>query len=72
MQAEECRAAFKRLFPSRAAAAAFLGYNERTIRRWQSGELPVPVTVAKLTAVMIRRDMPPAQVDNEWMREMGL
>lgn len=72
MQAEECRAAFKRLFPTRAAAAAFLGYNERTIRRWQSGELPVPMTVAKLTAVMIRREMPPAIVDNEWMREMGL
>lgn len=72
MQAEECRAAFKRLFPSRAAAAAFLGYDERTIRRWYYGELPVPMPVAKLTALMIRRDLTPDAVNEDWMREMGL
>ncbi len=72
MQAKECRAAFKRLFPSRAAAAAFLGYNERTVRRWQSGELPVPIPVSKLTAIMIRERYTPDEINHYWMREMGL
>ncbi len=72
MQAEECREAFKRLFPSREAAARFFGKDERTVRRWQAGDWPVPASVAKLTAVMIRLDLTPERVDDEWMREMGL
>lgn len=72
MQAEECRAAFKRLFQTRAEAARFLGYDERTIRRWFSGDLPVPVPVSKLTATMISRDLSAHDINNDWMREMGL
>lgn len=54
--------AIDRLGLSQRAAGAFLGVDERTSRRWVSGESTVPESVAKLLRLMIRMNVKPADV----------
>lgn len=54
--------AIDRLGLSQRAAGAFLGVDERTSRRWVSGESTVPESVAKLLRLMIRMKIRPEDV----------
>jgi hypothetical protein len=38
---------------TQSEAGNFLGYDQRTVRRWLSGELPVPRIVALLLEIMM-------------------
>ena len=54
--------AIDRLGLSQRAAGRFLGVEERTSRRWISGESAVPESVAKLLRLMIARKINPDDV----------
>lgn len=54
--------AIGRLGLSQRAAGAFLGVDERTSRRWVSGESPIPEMAAKLLRLMIRLKLKPEDV----------
>ena len=63
MTADEYRAALDALGLTQAGAGHFLGYNERTSRRWADGELEVPLVVEKFLRLMLARHIKPDQVD---------
>lgn len=54
--------AIERLGLSQRAAGRFLGVEERTSRRWISGESAIPESVAKLLRLMIARKISPDDV----------
>lgn len=54
--------AIDRLGLSQRAAGAFLGVDERTSRRWVSGDSAVPESAAKLLRLMIRLKLSPSEV----------
>lgn len=54
--------AIDRLGLSQRAAGAFLGVDERTSRRWVSGDSEIPESVAKLLRLMIRLKLNPEDV----------
>jgi DNA-binding transcriptional regulator YiaG len=54
--------AIDRLGLSQRAAGAFLGVDERTSRRWVSGDSAIPESVAKLLRLMIRLKIKPEDV----------
>lgn len=54
--------AIDRLGLSQRAAGAFLGVDERTSRRWVSGDSAIPESVAKLLRLMIRLKLKPEDV----------
>ncbi len=54
--------AIERLGMSQRAAGAFLGVDERTSRRWISGESAVRESVAKLLRLMIKLKITPEDV----------
>lgn len=49
--------AIDRLGLSQRAAGKFLGVDERTSRRWVSGDSAIPESVAKLLRLMIRLNL---------------
>lgn len=63
MTANQYRTAIEKLGLSQRGAAAFLGVDERTSRRWALDEIPVPDSVAKLLRLMVRLKLKPEDVD---------
>jgi hypothetical protein len=49
---------------SQVKAAEFLGFDPRTSRRWISGELAVPKTVAMLLELMVKLKVRPDWAEN--------
>jgi hypothetical protein len=49
---------------SQVKAAEFLGFDPRTSRRWISGELVVPKTVAMLLELMVKLKVTPDWAEN--------
>lgn len=47
---------------SQRSAAKFLGVDERTSRRWISGEAPIPEATAKLLRLMVKLKLDPEDV----------
>jgi hypothetical protein len=47
---------------TQVSAGRFFGYDERTARRWATGELPVPIAVAYLLELMEAFDLTPDAV----------
>jgi hypothetical protein len=56
------REALAALDLTQGAAARFVKVDERTSRRWATGEIPVPRAVALLLCVMIAKKISPARV----------
>jgi DNA-binding transcriptional regulator YiaG len=56
------RTAIEKLGLSQRGAAAFLGVDERTSRRWALGEAQIPQSVAMLLKLMIRLKLKPEDV----------
>lgn len=56
------RAAIDKLGLSQRGAAAFLGVDERTSRRWALGEAQIPESVAMLLRLMIKLKLKPEDV----------
>ncbi|MGE0278424.1 MAG: helix-turn-helix domain-containing protein [Nitrospiraceae bacterium] len=56
------RAAIEKLGLSQRGAAAFLGVDERTSRRWALGEAQIPESVSMLLKLMIRLKLTPDDV----------
>jgi transcriptional regulator with XRE-family HTH domain len=56
------RAAIEKLGLSQRAAAAFLGVDERTSRRWALDEAQIPESVAMLLRLMVRLKLTPDDV----------
>jgi hypothetical protein len=54
--------AIARLDLSQRAAGKFFKVDERTSRRWVSGDSAIPESVAKLLRLMIRLDLKPEDV----------
>lgn len=54
MTPDQFRASLKRLSLTQNAFAGFLGRGDRTVRRWASGDLDIPVEIALLLALMER------------------
>jgi len=53
MNAAEFNAALAKVGLSQRGAATFLGYNERTVRRWALDELPIPLIVDRHLRLML-------------------
>lgn len=62
MTSDEYRAALEALGLSQVEGSAVLGSDERTSRRWASGERSVPPSVAKLLRLMIAMEIEPSVV----------
>lgn len=62
MTAVQYRTAIEKLGLSQRGAAAFLGVDERTSRRWALGEAQIPGSVALLLRLMIRLKLTPDDV----------
>lgn len=62
MRADELVSSLERIGLPKRAAARFLHVDERTVRRWASGDLAVPVPVAMLLALMIETGSTPERV----------
>jgi transcriptional regulator with XRE-family HTH domain len=54
--------AIERLGLSQRSAGEFLGVNERTSRRWVSGQSPVPISVEKLLRLMLKLGIDPEDI----------
>jgi len=63
MTAARYKKVIKSLGLSQRKAAKFIGVNERTSRRYASGEWPVPRATAMLLAVMEHRGIKPQRVE---------
>jgi len=59
MTPDQFRDALARLDLSQVGAARLFGYDERTARRWASGELPVPAAVAICLRLMLKFKVTP-------------
>ncbi|WP_336492407.1 hypothetical protein [Methylobacterium nigriterrae] len=66
MTADEYRAALKRLGLTHVAAAAFLGVEEITSRRWATAKTRVPGSVSTLLRLIIALKLTPDKV-REWL-----
>lgn len=62
MTKDEYRDAIGRLGLTQVGAARFLGVNEKTSRRWASGESDIPRTVAVVLWLMLRFKVKPESV----------
>lgn len=62
MTALQYRASIEKLGLSQRGAAAFLGVDERTSRRWALGEAQIPESVSLLLKLMIRLKIKPEDV----------
>ena len=58
----QLRSAIERLGLSQEGLGRFLGVQGRSVRRWISGEWPVPKPVAKLLRLMVKLDITPDDV----------
>ena len=58
----QLRTAIERLGLSQEGLGRFLGVQGRSVRRWISGEWPVPKPVALLLRLMVRLDIMPDDV----------
>jgi DNA-binding transcriptional regulator YiaG len=59
MDQDQFRFALDKLGLTQVGAAHLLNVNERTLRRWATGDQPVPLAVAYLLAIMIRHKITP-------------
>jgi DNA-binding transcriptional regulator YiaG len=59
---DELRALLGKLNLSTGAAARLLGVNDRTVRRWWSGDAPTPPPVARFLRYIHRARVSPQQV----------
>lgn len=62
MTQTQYREAIAKLGLSQRGAAAFLGVDERSSRRWAAGDAAIPEAVAKLLRLMIRLKIKPEDV----------
>jgi len=62
MTSSKFKAALSKLNLTQARAAAWLGVDERTVRRWIAGEQAVPKTVAMLIVLTIESRFEPNDV----------
>jgi hypothetical protein len=62
MRHNEYRDAIAALNLTQVAAARFVKVDERTSRRWATGEIPIPHAVALLLRVMLAWNISPARV----------
>ncbi len=62
MSPKQYAEAIDRLGLSQRAAGRFLGVEERTSRRWISGESAIPESVAKLLRLMVQMKLKPEDV----------
>lgn len=62
MKPAEFTNTIKHLGLSQVGAAAFLCVNDRTVRRWVSGDMPVPRVVELLLLVMVEKEVKPADI----------
>jgi DNA-binding transcriptional regulator YiaG len=62
MTPKQYAAAIERLGLSQRGAAAFLGVDERTSRKWIAGDNRVPESVAMLLRLMIKLKLNPDDV----------
>jgi DNA-binding transcriptional regulator YiaG len=62
LTANQYRAALATLGLSQAKAAAFLGVSLRSSSGWARGEYPVPIAIAKLLKLMVKREIAPEEV----------
>jgi DNA-binding transcriptional regulator YiaG len=62
MTPKQYAAAIERVGLSQRGAAAFLGVDERSSRRWIAGDAPIPESAAKLLRLMVRLDLKPEDV----------
>jgi len=63
MTANQYRVAIARVGLSQRKAGPWLGYTDRTSRRFANGALPVPLAVARLLKVMAKHGMTWRDVD---------
>jgi DNA-binding transcriptional regulator YiaG len=71
MTAEEFRAAIDEIGLSQVQAARMLNANERTARRWASGEIDIPTPVAIVLRLMLRYRISPRTVRRLWDPDSG-
>lgn len=62
MTPTQFRAAIAKLELSQVRAAQFLGYTDKTVRRWIAAEHPIPESAAKLLRLMVRLGLKPEDV----------
>jgi len=58
MTSPEFRAALSRVGHTQRGFAAYVGANERTVRRWAEGEQDIPKWVAVMLVLMERLKLP--------------
>ncbi len=63
MTPAEYNTAIEHLGLSQRKAGKFLGVNERTSRRWVSGESPIPEPAARLLQLCIKLKYEPRETD---------
>ena len=63
MTPAEYRTAIQALGLSQVAAGRWLDVDPRTSRRWASGDVPVPESVAKLLRLAVARGLTPETID---------
>jgi hypothetical protein len=61
MTPEQFRLAIERLGLSQVRAARLFGANERSARRWATGETDIPIPVELCLKLMVRHDVSPAE-----------
>jgi hypothetical protein len=59
MTPDQYRKAYDRLGLTQVGVARFLGYDERTSRRWAAGDLPIPKHVEILLRIMLAYEIRP-------------
>lgn len=62
MTPQQYQAAIDRLGLSQRASAAFLGINERQVRKWLAGEARIPHATARLLRLMVKLEIAPEDV----------
>jgi DNA-binding transcriptional regulator YiaG len=62
MSAEEFKDLLRRLNLSQSAAARLLGVNDRTVRRWASGDTPILPVAARFVRYLARAKISPITV----------
>lgn len=62
MTPNQYRAAIEKIGLSQRSAGTFLGVDERSSRRWASGEAEIPEAVGKLLRLMVKLGLSPDEV----------
>jgi hypothetical protein len=65
MTLDEYQSALTRLGLSQVGAARLFGYNERTSRRWATGEQPIPRVVEIVLWLILKFKVKPEDIPNE-------